>query len=93
MGTRVSIVVEVPQGRYCATFGEHGLEDRCPLLQECRASGATQAFYCPIANFDCHCGQDSIGILKQDDYYDQICPSLYQEKIMKLLRQKAGTSS
>lgn len=88
MSKGVSIVVEVPDGSYCARFSEFGLVDRCPLLQRCQTCEGS--FYCPVANMDTHCGQDNIGILKQRDYYDSVCPSLYQKRIMELLRELHG---
>lgn len=104
----VGIIVQVPEGDYCAKFfdmegvvenlttGEKYpnivLIDVCPLLKICRHGIETgnvkqRSYYCPIANNDCHCGQDEVGILKQSDYYDSICPSLYQSKIMNLIRK------
>lgn len=84
----VSIIVEVPEGKYCAVFGEFGLQDRCPLLKNC----GEKSFFCPIANYDTHCGQDRLGVLKQRDYYDSICPSLYQDRIMELIRENSSSS-
>jgi hypothetical protein len=81
----ISIVVEVPDSQYCAKFGDWGLTEVCPLLKQCQTS--KRAYYCPIANSDTHCGQDSVGILKQDDYYSSICPSLFEKKIMDQIRQ------
>ena len=50
----ISIVVEVPKGKYCAKFSGFGLEDRCPLLRPCMSW--EDSYYCPIANSDTHCG-------------------------------------
>ena len=68
------------------------LIEQCVLLKTCEHGKShnvkTNSYYCPIANSDTHCGQDETGILKQNDYYDSICPSLYCDKIMDLLRKK-----
>jgi hypothetical protein len=68
------------------------LTEVCPLLKTCEHGKShnvkTNSYYCPIANSDTHCGQDNIGILKQRDYYDSICPSLYRERILELLREQ-----
>jgi len=87
MTETIGVIVQVPKGNYCARFSEEGLRERCPLLQRCGTSN--NSYFCPVANYDTHCGRDSLGILKQRDYYDNICPSLYRERIMELLREKS----
>ena len=74
-----TIIVEVPDGKYCAKLtGDRHLplymENRCPLLHRCM-SCPDPSFYCAIVNYDTHCGDDGIGILKHN-YEPWICPSL-----------------
>jgi hypothetical protein len=88
-GSKVKSLIE-PDSEY---VDQVQLIDKCPLLKNCFTCGKISlnnklnSYYCPIANSDTHCGMDEVGVLKQKDYYDNICPSLYGDRIMELIRE------
>lgn len=88
MGDKVSVVVEVPGGKYCAVKAEFGLHERCPLLHSCGTQEG--AHYCAVVSSDAHLREDNCGVLKHDYAY-YVCPSLLEDKLMELCRLKSSS--